>query len=212
MFTTTQIKEIARKLQAMGVKNSQFPQVSDITGEEDISVVQDRKNMNLKVSALVEYIGNTLLPLIQAIIDKAVDDIEEHCDTRFDSIGSSLNEIESKVDNIIDSISSSKEPVDISIEASPSDAEVMINGEVRSELTCYPGDVVTFRVSKNGYEPCYGSTCVHKSQTLHIDLATAQGGGGGGTPISLSPDTLEFTSEGGVKELEVSSSGSWQLS
>lgn len=57
MFTTTQIKEIAQKLQAMGLRDSQFSRASlPPIGDETFSVVQNGQNKNLTVKELVENI------------------------------------------------------------------------------------------------------------------------------------------------------------
>ena len=72
MFTTTQIKEIAQKLQAMGLKDSQFPQVSEITGNEDIACIQNGDNAIMKVSLLASFISDNVLKIISNSLKKWV--------------------------------------------------------------------------------------------------------------------------------------------
>lgn len=69
MFTTTQIKEIAQKLQAMGLRDSQFSRASlPPTGDETFSVVQDGQNKNLTFKELVENIPTfSLSDLLQRL-------------------------------------------------------------------------------------------------------------------------------------------------
>lgn len=85
MFTTTQIKEIARKLQAMGLKDSQFSKASlPLTGEELVALVQNGRNRSL---AFKDFIEETLLFSLASLLDK-LDEIQQALDQTMHSLSS----------------------------------------------------------------------------------------------------------------------------
>ncbi len=57
MFTKNQIDEIRRKLQIYGTKDTQFPLVGPLNGNEIISIVQQGQNKQINLKALIENIG-----------------------------------------------------------------------------------------------------------------------------------------------------------
>lgn len=85
MFTTAQIKEIAQKLQAMGLKDSQFSNASlPLTGEELVALVQNGRNRNLSFK---DFIEETLLFSLSSLLDK-LDEMQQALDQTMHSLSS----------------------------------------------------------------------------------------------------------------------------
>ena len=57
MFTRNQIEEIRRKLQLIGVKDTQFPQADSLKGDEIMTIVQQGQNKQLGLKAFIEKVG-----------------------------------------------------------------------------------------------------------------------------------------------------------
>lgn len=97
MFTQQQINEIAKRLEAMGKKDSQFPLVKAIDGKESISVLQNMQNKQMSVSSLTDYLINTLIPQIQKMLDGLQEDLETHIDEKSGAILDSLTALISQL-------------------------------------------------------------------------------------------------------------------
>jgi hypothetical protein len=60
-FTKEQITEIAKQLSILGIKDSQFKRLSEISDDTLFTVVQKNTNYTVKVKALLEYLQDELV-------------------------------------------------------------------------------------------------------------------------------------------------------
>ncbi len=60
--------------------------------------------------------------------------------------------------------------VSLKIKATPSEAKVVIGGDMRNEISVARGDTVTYEVSAPGYAPQSGSIRITEDKTLNVEL------------------------------------------
>lgn len=61
-FTKTQIEEIRRQLSLLGVRDTDLPDVTSMTGEEEVAIVQDGENKKVKIKDLFgEFIAPDII-------------------------------------------------------------------------------------------------------------------------------------------------------
>lgn len=128
MFTQQQINEIAKRLEAMGKKDSQFPLVKAIDGKESISVLQNMQNKQMSVSSLADYLINTLIPQIQKMLNSLQEDLETHIDEKsgaiLDSLTSLISQLTKASNDLTDLINQSEEDIKDYIDALQSHVDV----------------------------------------------------------------------------------------
>ena len=104
MFTKQQIQEIAEKLEAMGKKNSQFPLVENVFGNEEFSVLQNKQNKRMDVHTLVTYIQEQLLPQFEQLLDEAVAEIKAQLTALLTQLLEALNQLEASLEQKLDEV------------------------------------------------------------------------------------------------------------
>lgn len=190
MFTKEQILEIQKKLEAAGMKDSQFPVAASISGSEEFPILQDAQNKRLKLETLTNYISSVIVPLIQEIIDTAVSELEGYMDNKTETVLNSINSVTEQLVSMsetLDSlVESADEEVTLTVETNVSEAVIMINGKESSTVTVKKGEVVSILVTADGYLPFSEVVDVNRTQTLNIVLTK-----GSYTPPQ--PSTVTFS-------------------
>lgn len=146
MFTKTQIEEIAKKLAAMGKKDSQFKVANSLGGSEYFPILQNGENKKLSLIKLINYTKNSIVPDIENAINTAKDEI--------------LAEI-AKMTN---------EDVTLSVVCDIPNAKIYLNGKLGTSVTVKASDLVSIRITADGYSTFNQVVCVHKTQIIHIKL------------------------------------------
>ncbi len=235
MFTRYQIKEIAEALQNIGAKDSSFPKVETLTGNEEIALLKDRRNYRAKVSALYTYIAETLTPEIekvlegnsQDIIDKISEIIPEIKDyftsTILPQLSSDLEEKFDSLENLFEQWWNTT--VTLSVTCGIGGAQIFLNNTEVSEIVVPRGSSVNILVTANGYSNYYTVVNIWRDTSLNITLEEAtvsvggetEGGTGDETEeeksyISVEPETLVFDTSGTTQTVNIKSNDTWIIS
>lgn len=99
MFTSEQIKEIATKLQAAGKRDSQFPVVGELKGNELFPVIRESQNLTISVDSFIDYANDALLKGFYETLDKYLKMINT-------SINDGLENIRNTVDTDVKDLTS----------------------------------------------------------------------------------------------------------
>lgn len=91
MFTTQQIQEIAKKLEAMGLKDSQFPMVDSLNGSETIAIVQNGENKRTTLGDIFRPFQDYIVPPIQTAILDSEKNIIDAVEAAENSINANIN-------------------------------------------------------------------------------------------------------------------------
>lgn len=60
MITEEQLNQIIKRLQDYGIKDTQFPEASPLSGEESVAIIQENLNKRTTLQNIVNYIKNNL--------------------------------------------------------------------------------------------------------------------------------------------------------
>lgn len=145
MFTKEQILEIQKKLEAAGMKDSQFPVATSVSGSEEFSILQDAQNKRLGIKTFTDYMSSA----IQDIVDAAVSELEEY-----------IEEGENR-------------DVSLTVESNVPNSDITINGERVNTVTAKKGEAVSISVTADGYIPFSETVNIERTQTLKITLNKA---------------------------------------
>lgn len=63
-FSKSEIDEITRAIASRGIKDTDFPEATDVSGEDYVAVVQNGVNKKVKVRYLVDFDYTLTLPLL----------------------------------------------------------------------------------------------------------------------------------------------------
>lgn len=145
MFTKEQILEIQKKLEAAGMKDSQFPVATSVSGSEEFSILQDAQNKRLGIKTFTDYISLA----IQDIVDAAVSELEEY-----------IEEGENR-------------DVSLTVESNVPNSDITINGERVNAVIVKRGEAVSISVTADGYIPFSEVVNIERTQILKITLNKA---------------------------------------
>ena len=111
MFTKEQILEIQSKLEALGMKDSQLPEASALTGKEETAVLQNQKNVRLPISSLSDYIQNQIIPVLEQLLNALEEDI-------LNALNGDTSRILNAVENLASTLSHYYEMLNTAIDSS----------------------------------------------------------------------------------------------
>lgn len=92
----------------------------------------------------------------------------------------------------------------LTINPTPTDAVVELNGEVKNSITADYNTDVSIKVSKKGYKTYTGKYKLTQTETKDIVLEVEEF-------VNINPDYMEFTSGGESKTLQIESNTSWNI-
>lgn len=201
MFTIQQIQEIARKLQAMGKKDSQFKELTSFSGDEMLALVSNLENYKASIGVLTNYIKDRVdVEVNYELIDSAIatlsQQIKEGLDDKIDTISSDVKALSLKADQInnslltqstklntvtdllsgIDSsldtlINKSNEEVTLTVTSPNQGAVILIDNEVKTSTTVLKGTLVGVKVSAEGHTTFFNIFNVNKTQSISVPLS-----------------------------------------
>lgn len=118
MYTRKQIEEIAQALEARGKKDSQFPLAVDITGDEELAILQNGQNMRTSISKIMELFGTEFYTPIITALDSVKNILENYLDNVQNSLSSDIETSAQQTQEIISNIiAQSQETVIDSVKA-----------------------------------------------------------------------------------------------
>lgn len=92
----------------------------------------------------------------------------------------------------------------LTINPTPADAVVELNGEVRNSITAGYNTYIGVIVSKKGYKTYTEKYKLTQTETKDIVLEAEEF-------VSINPDCMEFSSDGESKNLQIESNTSWSI-
>lgn len=104
MYTRKQIEEIAQALEARGKKDSQFPLAVDITGDEELAILQNGQNMRTSISKIMELFGTEFYTPIITALDSVKNILENYLDNVQNSLSSDIKDSALQTQEIISNI------------------------------------------------------------------------------------------------------------
>lgn len=104
MYTRKQIEEIAQALEARGKKDSQFPLAVDITGDEELAILQNGQNMRTSISKIMELFGTEFYTPIITALDSLKTILENYLDNIQNALSSDIETTAQQTQEIISNI------------------------------------------------------------------------------------------------------------
>lgn len=92
----------------------------------------------------------------------------------------------------------------LTINPTPADAVVELNGEVKNSITADYNTDVSIKISKKGYKTYTENYKIAQTETKDITLEVEEF-------VDINPDYMEFSSSGESKTLQIESNTSWSI-
>lgn len=164
MFTVQQIQEIARKLETMSKKDSQFQIANALTGTEYFPILQDKKNKRVLLSELTEYMKDTI------VLDNSTElqFLKETLVNELNTINSKLDEIKENLSNI--TTGNTTEKVKLTVTTNVANSVVTLNGAASTSIEVPFSTLVVIKVAAEGYSTYNEIIPVFKTQTIKVNL------------------------------------------
>lgn len=153
-----------------------------------------RQNINEDIKEAFRRIG---------ILEEKVSGLNTLLRSSIAKINIRFDDIDKRIDEI-NRVLSTFPKCTLTINPTPADAVVELNGEVKNFITAGYNTYVGIKVSKKGYKTYTERYKLTQTETKDIILEVEEF-------VNINPDYLEFSSGGESKNLQIESNTSWNI-